>query len=163
MVYLNVNKTKTQLIACTVVTNWRIVALRIWLGFQKHICAEVGWLTQIRSLDQSQTCLQLDNDIHCNSLLKNDGNMGKWSKCCCVLSAGESGLLLTANSHSKYGCCSAGLTLCCYTIFPSRVHPTGVPLQTICISEVKVSKEDLNTTVTPLFSIQISTGFSGYL
>lgn len=136
-------------------------ALRIWLGFQKHFYAEVGWLTQIRSLDQSQTCLQLDNDICCNSLLINYGNTGIWSKCCCVLSAGESGLLLTANSHSKYGCCcSGGLMSCCYTICPSRVHPTAVLLQTIRTSEVKDSKQDLITTITPLLSTQISTGFS---
>lgn len=160
MAYLNVNKRKIQLIACT---NWRILALRIWLCFQKHFCAEVEWLTQIRSLDQTQTCLQLHNDIHCNSLLKKYGNTGRWCKCCCVLSAGGSGLLPTANSHSKYGCCSGGLTSCCYIFCPSRVHPTGVLLQTIYASEVKVSKDDWNTTITPLFSIQICTGFSGYL
>ena len=163
MVYLNVNKRKTQLIACTVVTNWRIWTLRIWLGSQKHFCAEAGWLTETRSLDQMQTGLQLGNDSHRNSLLREYGNRGRWSRCCCVLSAGESGVLLTANSHSKCGCrCAGGPRSCCYTICPSRVHPTGVLRQTVCTREVNVSKENLNTTITLLFSIQISMRFSSY-
>lgn len=125
--------------------------------------SEVGWLTQIRSLDQSQTCLLHYNGTWSNSLLWNSGSMGRWNRCYCVLSAGEPGLLLTLNSHSKYGFCFPGVLMSsCHTICPNWVHPRGVPLQTIYTSKVKDSK-DLYFAITLLFKRQIFTRFPGYL
>lgn len=73
------------------------------------------------------------------NMLKKCGIKGRWIQCCCLLSAGGPGLLPTVNSCSKYGCCFLwGLMLCCDSISPSRVHPTGIPLQTMKIFLLKI-------------------------